>query len=186
MQNKLSSYLAEYEHYSKSVREERLSLKNSKTKINNILIAQSICQQAAEIIQAKAHGQISKVVSTCLKTVFLDKAPEFKIKFTKKRGKTEAEMLFVKNGNEISPTEGEGIGVVDIAAFALRSACLVLSRPRRRKALFLDEPFKSVHGDDNRARAAEMIMTVSKDMEIQIILSTGLEWLKIGKVVQLD
>ena len=81
-------------------------------------------------------------------------------------------------------TESGG-GAIDVASFALRVACLMLSRSQPRKILILDEPFKMISRDHNRQRVRELIETLSKEMGIQIILITHDPELTIGKVIEL-
>ena len=82
------------------------------------------------------------------------------INFLQKRGKTEAELVFVRDGKELSPTDGAGLGACDVAAFSLRAAAICLSRPGRRRLLVLDEPFK--HLSEEYREAAVGARSVSE------------------------
>ena len=144
--------------------------------------ARKFLQAVAATVQRRAHGQIASVVTRCLEAVF-DDPYEFRIEFAEKRGKTEAKMLFVRNGNPIDPMSASGGGVVDVAAFAARMACLLLSRPARRKLLLLDEPFRFV-SRDLRPRVRELIETLAEEMQVQFVLVTHDPQLAIGKVVE--
>lgn len=146
--------------------------------------ALEVVQNVAQAVQQKVHTKIAGVVSKCLSAVF-DDAYEFVIHFDKKRGKTEARPVFVRNGNELDPLDGVGGGVLDVAAFALRVACLVM-KPAGRKILIADEPFKNVNGQGNRERCAAMVEELAKEFDFQIIMTTGYDWLKIGKVIDLS
>jgi len=171
----------------KGARREITELRKARKQTRLAVEAQKIIQVVAEAVQRRAHEQITKVVTKCMDTVFEDNPYDFRIDFERKRGKTEAHLLFVerKSGVVCDPLESSGYGYVDVAALALRLACILLSTPRRRKLLVNDEPFRNVHGTNNRARAAELILTLAKDLGFQFVLATGLEWLKIGKVIQL-
>ena len=92
---------------------------------------------------------------------------EFEIEFIDKRSKTECNLWFVKNGNKIHPFNSSGLGAVDIASFALRVACLSMSN--LRSVLVLDEPFKHLKGDEPNKKAINMMKTISKELNIQII-----------------
>lgn len=166
-----------------AVDEELKRLGQAKQELTHAATAQTILQAAAQTVQERAHAQIAAVVTKCLRTVFTDDY-EFKIEFEKKRGKTEARLLFVKDGKEEDPLDGSGGGVLDIASFALRLCCIMLRRPRGRKILIIDEPFKNVNGEDNRERAALLLTALAEEFEVQIIMTTGYEWLKIGRVVE--
>jgi len=114
------------------VREEKRLLGEAKEQLLACQEAQGLIQHTAQDLQAKAHGQIASVVSRCLEAVFGEDAYEFRITFERKRGKTEARLSFIRNDNELDPKEASGGGAIDVAAFALRLACLLLSRPRQR------------------------------------------------------
>lgn len=149
--------------------------------LQDALEAQALIQDVAQGVQQQAHQRITQIVSRCLAAVF-DDPYEFKIHFTQKRGKTEAEIVFVRRGNELRPTDGAGLGTVDIAAFGLRAAALCLSRPQRRRLLVMDEPFK--HLRQNYDRVALMIETLAEELGIQFVLINQKE-IEIGKVYRL-
>lgn len=185
LRRKVDSLLIEHSHVSRRVREERLALKTARQHLADILSAQKLVQTAAEQVQTSAHSRIANVVSHCLNAVFGEDAYGFKINFSKKRGKTEAELCFTLKGKELDPTTASGGGAVDVAAFALRLACLTLSTPRRRKLLVADEPWKFVNGEVYQERVGQLLMELSKDMNIQMLIVSDDDWLKIGKVVEL-
>ena len=146
--------------------------------------AQEMAQQVAQAIQQKAHDQIADVVSRCLSTVF-DEPYEFKILFERKRGRTEARLVFERDGLEIDPLTAAGGGVVDVASFALRLSCMALSRPAVRSVLSLDEPFKNVSKANGYLdRIPQLLEGLCEDTGIQIIMVTHIEELKVGNVVE--
>lgn len=177
--------LAEHAHAKRRVKEERAALAEARESLRIALEAQKIIQDVAEAVQNEAHRQISGVVSRCLEAVFGDDAYALKIAFEKKRGKTEARLTFERGGLVLDdpPSEGGG-GQVDVAAFALRLACLVLSRPKKRMLLILDEPFRFV-SKDYRPRVCEMLQALSRDMGLQIVMVTHSEEFMAGKVIEL-
>lgn len=145
--------------------------------------AQEILQHLAQAVQQKAHERISKVVTSCLAAVF-DDPYDFKITFDQKRGKTEASLRFVRRGLEVEPLRAAGGGTVDVAAFALRVACLMLHRPRLSRVLVLDEPFRFVSAQyQDKVRA--MLEGLAKDMGLQMVMVTHNEALATGKVIEL-
>ena len=145
--------------------------------------AQHVIQAIAKGIQESAHKQIAGVVSRCLEAVF-DEPYKFKMNFELKRGRTEVALVFERLGMEVDPMDASGGGVVDVAAFALRCACLVLSRPKLRRILVMDEPFKFV-SEIYRPRVREMIDALSVDLNIQFVIVTHISELETGKVVRL-
>ncbi len=166
-----------------AVDEELTRLGKAKDDLKHAAECQVLIQTAAQAVQERAHNQIAAVVTKCLRTVFEDDY-EFRIDFEKKRGKTEARLLFLKGGKEEDPMDGSGGGVLDVASFALRLSCIMLRRPRGRKILILDEPFKNVNGENNRDRAAALLTALAEEFDVQIIMATGDDWLKIGTVVE--
>lgn len=168
----------------KRVDEELDRLGKAKDNVQNVGAAQTLLQSAAQAVQQRAHDQIAAVVTKCLQSVF-EEPYEFIIHFEKKRGRTEARLAFLCDGKEIDPLDGMGGGVIDIASLALRLACITLRKPKGRKLLVLDEPFKNVNGSANRDRAAALLLTLAEEFGVQIIMTTGYDWLQIGKVVKI-
>lgn len=146
--------------------------------------AQLIAQEVAQVVQQRAHHRLASVVTRCLRAVFGDDAYEFRIDFERKRGKTEARMFFIRDGLEVDPLTAAGGGPVDVAAFALRLAALVLSRPIKRRILFLDEALRFLSREYWPA-ARGMIEAVAEEMGVQILLVTHQEGLVAGKIVRL-
>ncbi len=153
------------------VRTEEEALEEVKQRVEDTLEAQTIVQHVAQALQQRIHQQIAGVVTQCLNAVF-DEPYEFKIRFDRKRGQTEAQLVFVRDGLELDdPLNEVGGGVVDVAALALRLACLLLSRPQRRRLLVLDEPLRNVRGKQNRQRVRDMLLEVAERMDFQFVLN---------------
>ena len=148
--------------------------------------AQRIVQQVAQEIQQQAHRRIAGVVSRCLETVFAgDDIYGFKIRFDRKRGRTEAALILTKNGHEVEdPLNADSGGVVDVAAFALRTACIVLAKPKLRRFLSLDEPFKFV-SEEFRGNVRMLLEGLAEDFKFQYIMVTHEPAYQIGKVIEL-
>ncbi len=176
--------LQDYHHAARTATDERERLEELEAQAQTAGEAQRILQLVAQSVQTLAHEQISKVVTRCLKTVFQENAYEFKINFERKRGRTEARLVFIRNGKELDPTFSTGGGILDISAFALRIACLILQTPKRRRLLILDEPSRNVNGSVYQERAKELIETLARELDFQIILASD-NWLRVGKVIDL-
>jgi ABC-type Fe3+/spermidine/putrescine transport system ATPase subunit len=84
----------------------------------------------------------------------------------------------------MDPLDATGGGVCDVAAFALRVACLMLSQPPKRRLLVADEPFRFV-SEEYRPAVRQMIETLADELGIQFILVTHATEFEIGKVVRL-
>lgn len=145
--------------------------------------ALQIMQALAETVQQEAHSRIAGVVTRCLVTVF-EEPYEFHIRFRKARGRTEAELVFTRDGQDINPIDASGGGVVDVASFALRLSCLMLSRPARRRKVVLDEPFKFVSAD-LRVRVRLMLENLSAELGVQFTIITHIDELRCGTVIDL-
>lgn len=165
------------------VKKEEAALAETEAHLINTKTAQEILQNLAQAVQEKAHQRISEVVSSCLSAVF-DDPYEFKIVFERKRGRTEAHLRFTRRDLDIDPLTASGGGMVDVAAFALRVACLVLHRPKLSRVVVLDEPFRFVSAQyqDN---VRSMMEQLSKEMGVQIVLVTHNDAYSTGKEIQL-
>ena len=169
-------------HARQRLRAEKKALYSTRQLIGNLEQAQVYTQQVALQVQTQAHDRIAGVVSRCLEAVF-DEPYTFKLIFETKRGKTEARLIFERDGLEVDPMTAAGGGVVDVAAFALRLSCLMLSRPPLRRLIALDEPFRFVH-EAYRDRMSSLLQTLSKEMDVQILMVTHIREMVSGEVLQ--
>lgn len=178
--NELSLRLS---HLKKTIEKEEKELKKvdaTHTKTQN---AQEILQHLAQAVQQQAHQKISEVVSSCLSTVF-DDPYQFHIVFERKRGRTEAHLRFRRGDLDVDPLTASGGGMVDVAAFALRVACLVLHRPRLNKLVVLDEPFRFV-SSQYQENVRTMLEELADEMGIQMVMVTHNDNLATGKIIEL-
>jgi DNA repair exonuclease SbcCD ATPase subunit len=170
-------------HLAASMEDEEKELENATVHHDRAVKAQEILQQLAQAVQQRAHQKIAEVVTSCLEAVF-DDPYSFHIEFERKRGKTEARLKFKRGGMTVDPLNSTGGGVVDVASFALRVACLILHRPRLSKVMVLDEPFKFVSAQ-YRDRVRTMLERLSQDLDMQIIMVSHIDELETGKVIEL-
>jgi len=185
IRRKLERAEAEHAFAQKQLEEEERQLTTLRTDLENALAAQKVVQEAACAVQEAAHSRIASVVSRCLKAVFGDDCYEFVITFERKRGRTEAALSLRKDGMELTePMEEVGGGVIDVAALALRVACLLSTVPRSRLLLVLDEPLKHLSASC-RPAARVLLETLAEELGIQIIMVTHSNALKIGNVIEL-
>ncbi len=185
LRRQLNPLLAERNHACRQVKEEKECLTEAKQHTLDVQQAQKIVQELAEQIQHQVHARIAGVVTRCLKTVFEEDAPEFRISFVQRRGRTEADLRFVRNGNEYEPKGASGCGAIDVAAFALRLVALLLKKPAGRRLLIFDEPMRFLNGERYQERVAELIQSLADEFKVQFIIATDDEFLKLGKVVEL-
>ena len=99
-------------------------------------------------------------------------------------------MEFVRDGIVLDdPLNQVGGGVIDVASLALRLACILLTKPRRRKLLVLDEPLKNVRGRDNRKKVKAMLEALTNELGVQVIINVDLDSypeFALGKIVELS
>jgi DNA repair exonuclease SbcCD ATPase subunit len=179
----LQSLESKWDHARKTYRKESQAFEASEERVQALEEAQTLAQNVAQSVQQRVHDRIARVVTQCLQSVF-DEDYEFKIHFERKRGKTEARLVFQKEGREVDPLTASGGGLVDVAGFALRLACLSLTRPALRRLVVLDEPFKFV-SREFRSRLSHLFHTLSEEMGFQFIMVTHISELEVGKCIRL-
>ena len=180
----VDTQLAAYHHAKSQLKQEKRAWQSAETHDRHLQEALTVAQAVAQQTQEKAHSQIGEVVSRALKTVFEDEDLTFKIIFEQKRGRTEARLVFLKDGLELDPMSSSGGGVVDVAALALRIGVLLLARPPVRRVLVLDEPCKFV-SKGYRPKVRMLLQALAKDLELQLIMVTHDAELVTGKVHQI-
>jgi len=155
----------------------RQLIKVAKLNINSYKKELVEYEQAREIVrevglktQQNLQFHISDIASLALNAVF-DDPYELKVDFVQRRNKTECDLLFVRDGNEIEPMEASGYGAVDIASFALRVASWSLKNQKSRPVIILDEPMRFL-SQDRQTFASNMIKELSDKLHIQFIIVT--------------
>lgn len=166
------------------VARETAEVEKAEDRVDGVEESQVICQNLAKAIQEKVHAQIASIVSECLEAVF-DEPYDFKIRFEQARGRTEARLTFVRGELEVDPMTAAGGGVVDLAAFALRISCIMLSQPPVRRFLAMDESFKFVSAE-YRPRVKAMLEMLAERLDFQILFVTHIKELVCGEVIQLE
>ena len=184
LRTELNKHLSEYTHFKTKVKEEKTSLLKASDHLSSCEEARKLVQIAAQAIQNKVHQKLSSVVTRCLKAVFGEEGYEFRINFLQKRGKTEAQLVFLRNGKEVDPTFSSGGGVLDVASFALRLSCLMLYKPPKRKFLSLDEPWKHL-SSEYRPAVKTLIETLAKELDFQFLIVTHSPEFAFGNVVEI-
>jgi ABC-type thiamine transport system ATPase subunit len=146
--------------------------------------ARRIVQTVAQELQEQAHSAIAAVVSRCLSAVF-EHPYTFRIDFVQRRGRTEADLIFERDGHVVDPKTASGGGVRDLAAFAIRLSCLMLRRPAARPVVFMDEPFKSP-SPHYRERVKMLMETLTAELGFQFVFVTNIMELVSGNVLDLE
>jgi len=167
--DKLNSLLARREAHVALAESYRRKLKAAKEEQASCTEAQEVVQVVAQEMQQRAHERIGALVSSCLAAVF-DDPYEFKFRFDRKRGKTEAAMVFVRDGVEYDDPMNEiGGGVIDVVALTLRVANILAKN--RRRLIVADEPLRNVRGRRNKSRIRNLLVKLHEDMEMQFVLN---------------
>jgi len=137
--------------------------------------AQTIIQKVAQETQKQLEWHISEIVTLALASTF-DTPYTFKAEFVMKRGKTECNLFFERDGHQVNPVLEAGGGAVDVAAFALRVAMWSLSKSKWRNTLIFDEPFKNINDKTRKTQesVAKTVRELSKKLNLQFIIITML------------
>jgi DNA repair exonuclease SbcCD ATPase subunit len=130
--------------------------------------AQAFIQIVAQETQSQLRFVIGDLVNLAISVCFPDEYI-FDINFEIKRGRTEAQLIFKKDGIELDPISASGGGVVDVVAFALRLSAWSLGHTDN--VIILDEPFRFL-SKDLQPRAGEMMNKLCKSLGLQIICVT--------------
>jgi len=162
---------------------EKKALDEANRELENVRSANELARGIAAEVQARVCGCVAGVVSRCLEAVF-DEPYEFKMDFVERRGRTEVDLTFVRDGAVVDPITASGGGVVDVASFALRLAALLLLGSKTRKVLVLDEPFRFL-SEEYREKIRKLLNELASEMKIQILMVTHIRELETGKVVRL-
>jgi DNA repair exonuclease SbcCD ATPase subunit len=145
------------------------SIQENKRSLHRHEQAREIIRTVGMATQKSLEYHISDITSLALEAVFNDPY-ELKVDFVQRRNKTECDLMFVRDENEIDPLTASGVGAVDVASFALRVASWSMARPRTRNVMILDEPFKHLKGKDANQRVLDMMNEISKKLNIQMIM----------------
>jgi ABC-type branched-subunit amino acid transport system ATPase component len=184
---KIKQEIEEKRHSLSRIKSNLLDEKTQENQISNdislLAEAQAIIQRISQEIQQEAHKKIAEVVSLCLESVF-EKEYSFRILFEQKRGRTEAKLMFEKEGKLYEPMDGSGGGVVDVAAFALRLSCMLLAKPKLQPVIILDEPFKFV-SKTYLPNLKNLLEKLSEDFNVQFIIITHISELVSGEVIEI-
>ncbi|MCP4648712.1 MAG: hypothetical protein GY853_01350 [PVC group bacterium] len=130
--------------------------------------AQMFLQAVAQKTQEQLKYHIRDIVQLAIDTVFPGEC-EFDIVFEIKRGKTEARLIFLEEGEEVDPLRDNAGGFVDMASLGLRIASWSLGETR--PVIILDEPMKNLD-KNKRLFGAQVIKDLSTELGLQFIIVT--------------
>ena len=140
----------------------------SSTMLDRTQKARALVQFVAQETQKKIEYQISGLATMALASVFPDPY-EVQLRFVERRNATEADIVFIKDGNETDDILNTGGGgVADVASFALRVA--LWSIKKTRSTFLLDEPDKFLHNPEYQEKASAMMKEICRRLGVQIIM----------------
>lgn len=172
----LESKKGEQTHIARQLDNAKTAVTRLEKEITYTQKAQAIIQQVAKETQSQLEFHLSELVSLALQGIFPEPY-DFRVEFVEKRGKTECQMYFEKDGQRINPITGSGGGPVDVASFALRSSVWALKK--NRNVLILDEPFRFL-SKNLHSKASAILKEISERLKTQIIMVTHSEELAEG------
>lgn len=185
---RIDSLLIEYSHARRSVQDERSENANARSAFASASLALEITTNIALSVQRLAGAQIERIVTRCLSAVFGPGVCDFRVVWESKRNKTEARLVFVRDGYEFDPLREEAGGVMDVAAFGLRLSAIMLTRPPLRRVMILDEPFRNIRGQEYRERVRDLVVQLAEELQVQFIINidtTIYPEFELGKVIRL-
>lgn len=184
MKTMIDKLLRDYQEVEARLKHHETALEEATEELENTQEAQAIVVAMASGLQAAVHSRLSAVVTKALKAVF-DDPYEFALRFETKANRTNVVLVFTRDGLEVdAPLDACGGGVVDVAAWALRMACLILARPHARRLLVLDEPFKFVWAG-GRDKVAQLVSVLSSELGVQLLIVTHEQEYELGNVIRL-
>jgi hypothetical protein len=138
--------------------------------LENLLKARTVVQIVAEQTQKQLEYHISNLVTMALSSVFPDPY-KFELRFVQRRNKTEADLIFSKNGNETDDIlNSGGGGVADVASIALQIS--LWSIKKTRPLIILDEKTKFLHSPLYQEKCSELLKEVCDKLGLQMIIVT--------------
>ena len=181
IRQKLERKKGKRDHIKKQISSAEKSIALHKGKLIHAQKGQLILQIVAQETQEQLEYRLNELVSLAQTAVFEDEAYALNMQFNIKRGKTEAQPLFVKHGKTRRPMYGTGFGAVDIAALILRPTLWSLEeRAKRKRPTFIfDEPLRHLNDptENLHRKASQMLRDISKKVNakeggIQMIIVT--------------
>ena len=187
MKGKFDDMKASRDHLLQDLATARAEKGQAEARYEYAIKARVVIQRVAQKTQQKLEYHISNLVTLAEASVFPEPY-EFQAEFVLRRGRTECDLWFVKDGEKMDGLRSVGGGVLDVASFALR--CAFWSLKKTRPILILDEPFKFVSAG-LQSKCSEMLVAISRRLGVQVIMVSHLPRIignadKIFEVTQSD
>ena len=138
--------------------------------------ALDVLRSYASLQEENVRLKVERLVTDGLRAVFEREDLAFRFKFELGRSgqMTATPVLSTAIGDktvETTATDARGGGVLDVAAFLLRTVMLCLMRPRLDRVMFCDEIFKHL-SRDHLGNAAALLRRLSEKLGVQIVMVT--------------
>lgn len=168
--NKLEQLKGVRQSVIKNITNTEQQIIKEQSDLRNHEFARELFKQAGLLTQQQLQYHISDITSLALESIF-DNAYELKAEFIERRNKTECDLKFIRNDEELDPITASGGGAVDVASFALRIASWSMEHPRSCNTIVLDEPMRFL-SEDLQEKASLMIKELSDKLGLQFIIVT--------------
>jgi len=152
-------------------REKSQRIDQLTTDIEELKEARNIINAAQMMSQVTVSEFIEEVVTLALQSV-LGPQYGFKVEYELKRGKSEASLYIVKNGELLQAEDDCGGAVADVASLGLRASCWALSDPKPAPVLLVDEPGRFLHLGERMQKFGELLRQLNEMLGLQIIMIT--------------
>jgi len=170
LRNQLEQWKGRRDQIEQGIQKTEKELKLKRRLLSRYERAMEIVKQVGLETQKQLEYHLAEQVSLAMAAVF-DDPYGLKVNFQEKRGKTEAELLFVRRELEMKPIGSVGGGAIDVASLALRLAYWTMRQNKRtRPVLLLDEPFARLKGEEANKKALALLQEISQQLGIQIIM----------------
>lgn len=170
LRNRLEQQKGQRTQIVKSITTTNQTVKENKRSLRRHEQAREVIRKVGLSTQQQLQFHISDITSLALEAVF-DDPYELAVEFVQRRNKTECDLYFTRDGNQMDPLSASGGGAVDVASFALRIASWSMQHPKSRNVIILDEPLRFLSAD-HQEKASVMIKEISQKLGIQFIIIT--------------
>ena len=130
LRNKLEYLKGQRDQLQKTIDDLKEKIRDDKRTLIRYERALEIVKQVGLLTQKQFEYHLAEQVSLAMEAVF-DNPDQLKVNFQEKRGRTEAEILFVKGNLEFPPLGNAGGGTIDVAIISFTDGLLVMRRDKK-------------------------------------------------------
>lgn len=167
LQQKYTSLISQQANLIKDKSKKKKQIRKLDRDIKNYMGAQIVLNEVSKKAQEQFKEKIESLVTMVIQSVY-DRPFTFHLEFQKKRNSIECVPIVKENGDELSPKDDMGGGILDLISFAFRIVLWSIESPRSRNIFILDEPF--IWTGSLISRVGHALKILSEKLNIQIIL----------------